>query len=421
MAAKHVDEGDLETQPLLKEEAPIDEDEDDMSYDARKLVTFQVLSELKGTVWTKATLWKQMGLLLCVSLVTSIWVTLAVRDPAQLDVSKFQKIAGFLKVVVGLLLSFFLSSSVTRWYNCTNGFLELFDAIRGLQMMLSALGVPRERVHLCLRYAVLSARVLHIDLQCKAMSKADQEVYLKKSWDSLTATKVDWVSNESFAKVYPKERAKLEPCWDSSGMVWIWVTSLITRMSQDGEIPPMPTPTYGKIIAIAEAAYKGIRMVRASINVQPPYVYVQMMAILVASNNIICAVSFGMTIGVSLGTILAYLKMNPMTDKAVSGDVVSAALQDLGISFMISTIGPFLYQALLEVCVCIAQPFAGAGEPGASTAGRIPTDKLLCQLEKDLRDAERMTERLPCWDQPYFKQPAAPAAPAPAAPAAARQ
>ena len=31
-----------------------------------------------------------------------------------------------------------------RWYSCTNGFLELFDAIRGLHMQLNAMGVAKE-------------------------------------------------------------------------------------------------------------------------------------------------------------------------------------------------------------------------------------------------------------------------------------
>ena len=52
-------------------------------------------------------------------------------------------------------------------------------------------------------------------------------------------------------------------------------------MAADGEIPPIPTPTYGRVITMAEQAYTGIRAVRASIRVQPPYVHVQMMAALV--------------------------------------------------------------------------------------------------------------------------------------------
>ena len=32
------------------------------------------------------------------------------------------------------------------------------------------------------------------------------------------------------------------------------VTSLLTRMASDGEIPAMPTPTYGKIMSLADQA-----------------------------------------------------------------------------------------------------------------------------------------------------------------------
>eukprot|EP00933_Yihiella_yeosuensis_P066275 TRINITY_DN7047_c0_g1_i1.p1 TRINITY_DN7047_c0_g1~~TRINITY_DN7047_c0_g1_i1.p1 ORF type:complete len:420 (-),score=94.60 TRINITY_DN7047_c0_g1_i1:196-1455(-) len=413
-------EEDAEAQPLLSEkedEQLLAEPDDSMNYDARKLVTFAVLLELGGTVWTKKTLWKQMLLLVTVSLLVSVMVVYSVKEPEKLDVSKFQKIAGFLKVFVGLLLSFFLSSSVNRWYRCTNGFQELFDAIRGLQMQLNALGVPKERSHQCMRYCVLSARCLFTDLHADCMPKDVRKAYDKKCWDDLmtsdASSSTAWSNPQvSLAKVYPKERQSLEKLEDPSQTLWIWVTSLLTRMSQDGEIPPMPTPTYGRIIGIAEAAYKGIREVRSSICVQPPYVYVQMMAMLVSVNNLICAISFGMTLGVTEGIVLARFHMNPMARKGgdASSNAVSHALQDAVIGCVLSFVGPFLYQALLEVCVCIAQPFAGAGEEDASTAGRIPTEKLIYQLEKDLRDAEFMTESLPCWEQAYFKPPAATAA-----------
>lgn len=33
------------------------------------------------------------------------------------------------------------------------------------------------------------------------------------------------------------------------------VTSLLTRMASDGEIPAMPTPTYGKILSLADQVH----------------------------------------------------------------------------------------------------------------------------------------------------------------------
>mmetsp|Transcript_47692 Transcript_47692/g.111674 ORF Transcript_47692/g.111674 Transcript_47692/m.111674 type:complete len:412 (+) Transcript_47692:60-1295(+) len=404
---------DPEKVPLLSEETKVEETEeafDSMSYDARQLVTFSVFRNFSGTVWTKPSLWKMMGILLMIAFATASIVVVFTKDPAKLDVGRFSRISSFLEVVVGLLLGFFLSSSVQRWYNCTNGFLELFDAIRGLHMQLNAVGVPRDRVHLCLRYCVVSAHCLDHDLIASAMSPEDRRAYLKERWVELTCedeSGVAWKDHtKSVAKLLPAEKKILESIEDPAQTLWVWITSLLTRMAADGEIPPMATPTYGRIITIAEQAYTGIRTVRASVRVQPPYVHVQMMAALVLVNNIINAISFGMTSGVTLSTVLANSRMSPFTSKSANAAEVSHSLQDLTIALVLATVGPFLYQALLEVAVCIAQPFASAGKDSKSP-GRIPTEKLLGNLEKDLKDIEFMSSSLPWWQQAYFKKPEA--------------
>ncbi|CAK9086845.1 tRNA (Cytosine(34)-C(5))-methyltransferase [Durusdinium trenchii] len=160
-----------------------------MSYDARTLVTFKVFSNLAGTVWTKASLWKMMGTLLLIALTVAACIAVMVKDPAKLNVARFQRISSFLEVVVGLLLGFFLSSSMQRWYSCTNGFLELFDAIRGLHMQLNAMGVSKEKVQLCLRYCVVSAHCLNHDLTASPMTPEDAAEYLASCWADLTVEK----------------------------------------------------------------------------------------------------------------------------------------------------------------------------------------------------------------------------------------
>ncbi|CAE7230515.1 unnamed protein product [Symbiodinium sp. CCMP2456] len=112
---------DVEKQPLLAEEKQAKEDEiqeevdDSMSYDARKLITFDVLRAATGTIWVKGSLWKMMGMLLLVSVVTAVGVFVLVGQPEKLETSKYNKLTTFLKAIVGLLLGFFLSSSVNRW------------------------------------------------------------------------------------------------------------------------------------------------------------------------------------------------------------------------------------------------------------------------------------------------------------------
>ena len=117
-------------------------------------------------------------------------------------------------------------------------------------------------------------------------------------------------------------------------------------------------------------------------------------------NNIINAISIGLASGVTLNMCLANAHLGSFSS-AVHAEDVSHSLQDLTVSMILCSVGPFLYQALLEVAVCIAQPFASSGKGVAP--GRIPTEKLLFHLEKDLRDIEFMSSNLPAWEQAYFK------------------
>ncbi|CAE7209070.1 unnamed protein product [Symbiodinium sp. KB8] len=401
------DAEDVEKQPLLAEEKQAKEDEiqeevdDSMSYDARKLITFDVLRAATGTIWVKGSLWKMMGMLLLVSVVTAVGVFVLVGQPEKLETSKYNKLTTFLKAIVGLLLGFFLSSSVNRWYACTCGFLELFTAIRGLHMQLAAMGAPKDHIHMVVRYSVVSACSLQFSLQMQTLPSEERKAFKEKKWASLLhegSLDSGALTSATVARIYKEEKAVLDEVEDPSQTLWVWVTSLLTSMSANGELPPIPSPTYGKILSWADKAYNGIREVQAAVCVQPPYVYVQMMAILVNVNNLMIAISFGMTLGVTIS-------LAKRGHHAATPEVISKDLQNVAISFLISTIGPFLYHALLEVAVCIAQPFAGGEDEDENMPGRIPTKKLLNILKKDLADAEKMTCNLPAWKQPQFQAP----------------
>merc|ERR1719420_185859 len=93
-------------------------------------------------------------------------------------------------------------------------------------------------------------------------------------------------------------------CPEPSALIWTWVASLVGRMAQDGDIPAMHTPTYGRILGLVQAAHGGIRSINASMVVQAPFIYTHMLSTLVHLNNILNALSFGMLLGVTIGTIM---------------------------------------------------------------------------------------------------------------------
>ena len=61
---------------------------DSMSYDARTLVTFKVFSNLAGTVWTKASLWKMMGTLLLIALTVATCIAVSWFESSSMRVRK---------------------------------------------------------------------------------------------------------------------------------------------------------------------------------------------------------------------------------------------------------------------------------------------------------------------------------------------
>merc|ERR1712048_1510300 len=66
---------------------------------------------------------------------------------------------------------------------------------------------------------------------------------------------------------------------DHAAIIWIWVGLLLGRMAEDGEIPGMASPTYGRLMEEAQSAQAGIRRVRVSVVVQTPFVYVHTLAL----------------------------------------------------------------------------------------------------------------------------------------------
>merc|ERR1719446_2022887 len=100
-----------------------------------------------------------------------------------------------------------------------------------------------------------------------------------------------------------READVLRQTRDPPGMMWMWVAALIGRLAQDGWIPGMATPTYGRIMSLCQLAHGGMRQVKASISVQAPLTYTNMLATLVHINNLLNAITFGIVSGLACGCV----------------------------------------------------------------------------------------------------------------------
>lgn len=365
---------------------------DEMTYKPESLLNWTSMLTASQTIWSSRHLWGALGKLAQVTLIVTILIVLSVPDPASLRIDIFYELSKFLNIFVGLMLGFFLQSAVTRWHHCAQGFLELCDAIRNLQMQLLALGAPQQRTEWCIRYGILSGWLLMNHLEVE-MNNPGGEIP-DEIWRDVSAASDDAVLGNS-PHLLPCEVPILKRVKDPAGAMWTWISSLLGRMAQDGEIPGMPTPTYGRIMNIAQDAHNGIRHVRSAISVRTPYVYVQMLASLVLMNNIMNAINLGIVLGIAVSGFLIrhglhYFKQH------VTGNEVERDVQFFFVTAIICAMGPILYQALIEISVCLAQPFA-------TKFGRIPIGRLLLCLEEDLKDGKNSTQGIFKWARACFK------------------
>mmetsp|Transcript_11289 Transcript_11289/g.21265 ORF Transcript_11289/g.21265 Transcript_11289/m.21265 type:complete len:411 (+) Transcript_11289:112-1344(+) len=369
--------------------------EDEITYQPWKLAAWKSLFAVKGSIWVSRSLWLTMLKLLGLTFLTVIVVVLVMPKPHKLKVSRFIEISKFLTLFVGLLLGFFITSSLVRWHECMQGFLELGDAIRNLQMQLCALDAPGESIDMCMRYGLLSGALLRIQLSVEMLPKDERGSKRDMMWRELLST-----SNEQLGyqvKFTPQEYQIVKTIRDPAGLMWTWVASIVARMAQDGAIPPMASPTYGRIMNLAQDAHDGIRHVRSSISVQAPFVYVHTLVSLVHINNMLNGFCLGMVIGSVCSEILMRHRGHFIHDTEVPQDGTDRDVQFVSITTFICLIGPFLYQAIMEIGLALAQPFA-------SQYAKVPIERLQGMLEEDLADGKILASNTPHWDRPSWRE-----------------
>lgn len=374
------------------EKGPVDA----MAYGIASLTEWRSFFVRTGTVWSSWKLWSMMLKLLLLALVVGIFVFLFAWDPNALKLQAFLNLSTYLNVFVAFLLGLFMHTSLNRWINCVNGFEKLFEAVRGLQMCLCALGVEHAHIARVVRYGVVSGRLLAFDLTRERLPEEDRSAAQRDIWETLQTS-----GHEEIATLMPDEVEMLMDMEDPASLLWIWVSSYVGRLSQDGHIPSMQSPTYCSIVALLLRAQDGIRNVRTSISVQTPFIYVHTLATVVHINNILAAVTFGMTLGASIGVIAMSMGVHLHKPTEAENRPIMIAVENLIISLILCFVGPLMFQAFLLISIAVSSPFSQ--ELGAvKNEAMIPVDRMLQKLQRDLIDGATMARRPPGWEAPKF-------------------
>lgn len=376
---------------------------DAMTYHTNFLKGWHVFYVLSNTIWVQRALWQMMGRLFLVTLTVGFGSFMFMPDASHVDASRFREITAVLNIFLGLMLSFFLRESVARWNKCVEGFLGLFNAIRNLAMQFHALGVNKEQANICLRYGVMSAVILINDLKSMGLKAEESENKKEAMWVKLSS--IPRTRENQFYAVSEKEKELLKGTQDTPGQLWTWIGSLIGRLALDGDVPPMASPTYGRLINLCQIAQDDIRIIRAAMFVKTPFLYVHTLASLVHVTNFLFAVALGFVLGTSLEGIAKYAESWWYAEEASKlGGYTDAKLkrpneegQTIIIELLKCVLAPMLYQAFFMLGCSVSSPFANADSS-------IPVNRMLSHLRDDLLDAEALASNPPHWEAPSFKK-----------------
>eukprot|EP00440_Ansanella_granifera_P013005 gb/GFBE01014127.1/.p1 GENE.gb/GFBE01014127.1/~~gb/GFBE01014127.1/.p1 ORF type:complete len:273 (+),score=67.59 gb/GFBE01014127.1/:1-819(+) len=272
-------------------------------------------------------------------------------------------------------------------------------------MQFIALGVPKKEESHILRHAFASAFLLYEQLLFDNKRLAldfSEEAEKALMWQKVSETPA--LMCEDGQMLLDSDQIEMLKCTrDPPCVLWTLIAAHIGRLAEDGWIPAMATPTYGRVMNLCQCAHAGIRTVRASICVQTPWNYAQCLAALVHINNALNSMILGLVSGLVLATTLQRYSVGGYTG-SVSLQEMERECSGFFVTLMLCTIGPVVYQSLLLIGLSLAQPFEDED-------ARIPMDRLLAQLELDMCDSMNLIDRMKHMSKftpPAFKRPQGP-------------
>eukprot|EP00931_Biecheleriopsis_adriatica_P014016 TRINITY_DN11561_c0_g1_i1.p1 TRINITY_DN11561_c0_g1~~TRINITY_DN11561_c0_g1_i1.p1 ORF type:complete len:454 (+),score=92.85 TRINITY_DN11561_c0_g1_i1:63-1424(+) len=360
-----------------------------LSYDMRGLLSWMTLTVYNHTVWENDALWVMTRRLAALSAFTTAMQLLMSSDASALDPVQFADLNSFCLVFVSLLLSFFLANAMNRWFTCVNGYLAFFQSLRELHMQLHALGVKESDVQRVMRYGLSSIYILTKRLQAGQGSSA-LEIMEKIS---------EFDEKNPLLCVTKEEVEALKDCQSPSSQLFTMAGNFIGHLAQEGQVPPMASPTYGRIMQLVGKAHDEMKSIWEIQVICVPFVYVHTLAFLVHVQNILCAISLGFTLACCLASALAHIdtRLTVYGNTAHPDHNEQADAQHVTIQTLKCFVLPVLLQAFLEVGFDISSPFQGSH-------ACIPAYDMLVRAQRDLIDGDKISSNPIGYEKPSFKK-----------------
>jgi len=351
-----------------------------ISYNPEVLSSFRVFMMAQGTIFLSGRIWCLVITLVATAISIMCMVMVFVPSPKKLSTERFQQISDFLKVFIAFMLGLFMSNALNRWWNITMKVTEIMLSIKKMVYCLNAVGAPagpRDEIkRLCLQALYLWICEVHTFW----LKDEDAEEEWEEVFEKLYHKGLIKQHEHEFLLQMPAVHGK---CLRATS-VFTWVGWRIKDVVASHKIPP---PIHARLMVMANDADDKINLSKVFSQVQMPFMYTHMLALLVHVNNILVAITCGLTMGAAAGEI--YQRHKQPGSGGVPPRDIYTAVQTLGVQMLIMVLNPLLYQAFLQIAATLCYPFGDHGESWA----RLPLQRCLNELEEHLEWMSILDER----------------------------
>jgi len=345
------------------------------SYNLDQLITFRVFGVFDGTVLLSKTLWLETGVTALIFWVV-FFIVLHFRPDSGFGaiIGSEASIRAFISMfstLIGLLLSFYTSLNLGRWWGMRMGVQNIEEGCKELVMMVSQ-GCSDDKILLdtISRYAQASLYLIFAASQNKELGESPR----------LKALEYGLLTQEEADKL---ERLNPHMPFVHAGTLWVWLANAVTRLHDLGLTKG--APHYCALMACVEQGRVGIANIRTYLDTPIPLGYVHLLCLMVKLHNVI------LTILMALACVML-----------AGGD---KGLQPVGMfrtSFR-AFFMPFLYNAILILNQEVTDPFGG-------DAGDFQWSSMRMNIKMSSESYANAATHLPEWVTDHeFKPPASPA------------
>jgi len=346
-----------------------------LCYDQNNLLTVKALGHIGKSAFCQAPVINTLAYVVTLTALSAVTVFFIPRA-SKFDTSRFEGFATFLKFFIVFMLGIYVSQAFKRWWFTVTSFEKFLIAIRQMAFMLHTVkGQPAWR-EIVEKYCVASGYILNVEVRNAQIVDKKQHVDIESLMDwlvrkgFLTEDEVSQLGSDS-GSVLCKTRA-----------VWSWIGELVSHpVVEEGAV--VLAPLLVRTVVLCQACITEVEHLKMNITMQTPFMYSQLLAILVHVNNIILSVCCGMSIGSSMNEVQRRSEqLSGVRDtnhrKVTVTEQMYGAIQESGSQLMIVLVTPMLYVAFLHIAHILCYPFG-------DESYHLPTETLIARLHSELQ------------------------------------